>query len=162
MTVRLHEAGLFTWPEWAETLGREIAKAGDDTVDGADPTDAYYRHWLDALETLLTEKQVIGEAERQDRIAAWDRAARAHAAWGADRTWRRNAARVQRLVRFSTLVKKALHPLPILRDARCARPQDEEHQILGPHPEKARRAISKGQMPFLTGCQPSFHSSLSA
>ena len=77
MTVRLHEAGLFTWPEWAETLGREIAKAGDGTTDGMDPTDAYYRHWLDALETLLTEKQVIGEAERQDRIAAWDRAARA-------------------------------------------------------------------------------------
>ena len=27
MAVQLHERGLFTWPEWAETLGRRIRLA---------------------------------------------------------------------------------------------------------------------------------------
>ncbi|MEO1198694.1 MAG: nitrile hydratase accessory protein [Pseudomonadota bacterium] len=75
MTVQLNEAGLFSWAEWTQTLGSEIAKGSD--AKALDATDAYYRHWLAALETVLTEKGVIASGERLERIAAWDRAARA-------------------------------------------------------------------------------------
>ena len=67
MAVQLNEAGLFTWSEWAEMLGREIA---------AMPDRPYYESWLAALESILGAKSVIGDAERQTRIAAWDHAAR--------------------------------------------------------------------------------------
>ena len=30
LTVALHERGLFSWPEWAATLGRHIAAEPDD------------------------------------------------------------------------------------------------------------------------------------
>ena len=70
MTLSLHEKGLFTWDEWANFLGAEIKAAGLD-----DPTENYYRHWLTALEKLLTEKGVVGETERVDRRDAWERAA---------------------------------------------------------------------------------------
>ena len=71
MIVKLHEQGLFTWTEWAETLGAQIAK-GDAAIDGG-----YYGHWLAALETIVEAKGALSQAERLDRKAAWDRAARA-------------------------------------------------------------------------------------
>ena len=72
MTVQLHEQGLFTWPEWAQTLGAEISAGGEADVEGG-----YYAHWLAALETIVQAKGALSEAERLDRKAAWDRAARA-------------------------------------------------------------------------------------
>jgi len=78
MTVSLNARGVFTWNEWAETLGTEIAAAGDwATGDRASGEDAYYTAWLAALERLLAGKGVIAEPERAEREAAWDRAARA-------------------------------------------------------------------------------------
>jgi nitrile hydratase accessory protein len=68
MTVKLHERGVFTWNEWAETLGAEIK---------AHPQASYYECWLAALEHLVEEKSLIAHDEREQRIAAWDRAARA-------------------------------------------------------------------------------------
>lgn len=68
MVVKLNEAGLFTWSEWAAALGAEIA---------AHPDIAYYECWLAALETLAERKGAIGEAERLTRIALWDAAAKA-------------------------------------------------------------------------------------
>jgi nitrile hydratase accessory protein len=43
MALALHERGLFTWNEWAETLADEIkcAQAAGD----ADTGETYYRHW---------------------------------------------------------------------------------------------------------------------
>ncbi len=72
MAVKLHEKGMFTWAEWAAALGAEIAAAGP-----SDSGDRYYQHWLKALETLLMQKGVVGQAERLERQSAWDRAARA-------------------------------------------------------------------------------------
>jgi nitrile hydratase accessory protein len=66
MAVKLHEAGAFTWAEWAETLGAEIKRGGA----------SYYEHWLAALETLVESKRLMSRGEREDRIAAWDEAAR--------------------------------------------------------------------------------------
>ncbi len=72
MTVKLHEKGLFTWPEWADVLGREIAAAGPD-----DAAENYYLRWLAALEKITQQKGALNEAERLDRKDAWDRAAKA-------------------------------------------------------------------------------------
>lgn len=62
MVIKLHEGGLFTWPEWAETLGAEIA---------ANRERAYYESWLAALERLLAAKNVAGAAELGALKAAW-------------------------------------------------------------------------------------------
>ena len=72
MAVKLHERGVFTWPEWAEALGAEIAAAG-----AGDDGEDYYLHWMSALEKLAASKGVVSSAEFQDRKDAWDRAARA-------------------------------------------------------------------------------------
>ena len=68
MAVKLHERGVFSWSEWAETLGAELKQV---------PDRPYYESWLAALERLVEAKALIGAAERQERISAWDRAARA-------------------------------------------------------------------------------------
>lgn len=73
MAVELNAAGIFTWSEWAEALGAEIAAASP----AAAGDDAYYAAWLTALERLLDRKGIVPESERADREAAWDRAARA-------------------------------------------------------------------------------------
>jgi nitrile hydratase accessory protein len=72
LAVSLHERGVFTWTEWAQTLGAEIARAGP----GADG-ERYYDHWLCALERLLAAKGVVSEEARIARRDAWERAARA-------------------------------------------------------------------------------------
>ena len=51
MVLALHERGLFTWPQWAAALSRQIALAQER--GDADLGDTYYRHWLLALESLV-------------------------------------------------------------------------------------------------------------
>lgn len=68
MAVKLNEAGVFAWPEWAEVLGREIH---------AHPERPYYESWLAALEAIIEAKGVVTMPERLSRIEAWDAAARA-------------------------------------------------------------------------------------
>ncbi len=72
LTLQLHEAGHFTWREWAEALGAEIdaARASGDPDLG----DTYYRHWLAALERLAAEKGLAQSGELGARKAAWKRA----------------------------------------------------------------------------------------
>ena len=73
MTLALYEHGLFTWPEWAETLARCIAAA--PAQSGEDPGDAYYRQWLAALEQMVAGKGASSPAELQRYRHAWDHAA---------------------------------------------------------------------------------------
>lgn len=75
MAVALHEKGLFTWSEWAETLASAIrhAQAAGDRDHG----DSSYAHWLDALETLVVAKGATSASLLRDRRDAFDRAARA-------------------------------------------------------------------------------------
>jgi nitrile hydratase accessory protein len=68
MAVKLHEAGVFSWPEWAEALGAELSNM---------PGRHYYECWLAALEAMAERKGITTASERIERIAAWDRAARA-------------------------------------------------------------------------------------
>lgn len=73
LAVALHRQGLFTWPEWTQTLARQIQAAQAD--GDADLGDTYYRHWLDALETLAAEKGATGAKELARLRHAWGRAA---------------------------------------------------------------------------------------
>ena len=75
MAVRLHEAGHFTWTEWAAALAEQIqrAQAGGDPDLG----DTYYRHWLSALESLVASKGLVTRDELATRKDAWAEAARA-------------------------------------------------------------------------------------
>ena len=75
MAVRLHEAGHFTWPEWAERLAGEIKRA--QAAGDPDRGDTYYHHWLRALEGLVAEKGLVGAQELRQRKAEWEVAARA-------------------------------------------------------------------------------------
>lgn len=74
MTVKLHEAGHFTWVEWAARLGAELAAARDrgEQDDGS----RYYHHWLAALEKLVAEKGLLRLEQLAARKDEWERAAR--------------------------------------------------------------------------------------
>lgn len=73
ITLSLHQRGVFTWTEWAETLGSEIknARAAGDPDDGS----TYYNHWMATLERLVTEKG-LASTEMLGRYSdAWGQAA---------------------------------------------------------------------------------------
>jgi nitrile hydratase accessory protein len=73
MALALHAHGLFTWPEWAATLGEEIKRA--QALGDPDTGETYYRHWLSALERIAAAKGAT-DARALDRYrAAWARAA---------------------------------------------------------------------------------------
>jgi nitrile hydratase accessory protein len=69
LAVKLSEQGLFTWNEWAETLGAELKAA----ADRGEPDDGshYYEHWLAALERLVTAKGLLDRAALDRRKVAW-------------------------------------------------------------------------------------------
>lgn len=65
LTLKLHERGAFTWPEWAEALSMELAR------DPADDGSRYYDHWVAALEGLVTGRNLAAPSELDARKAAW-------------------------------------------------------------------------------------------
>ena len=75
MTLMLYEQGHFTWKEWAECLGAEIAEAkkrGDPDLG-----DTYYLHWLAAIEKMVAEKGILEADSLRRRKIEWDAAAQA-------------------------------------------------------------------------------------
>lgn len=72
MTVHLHERGLFTWPDWAEALGRALA--ADGKAGRLDGSDDYYRAWLAALQELLAANGVTGAQEIATVMKEWEAA----------------------------------------------------------------------------------------
>ena len=73
MALKLQERGLFTWGEWAQTLGDEIKRA--QAAGDPDTGVTYYRHWLAALERIVAEKGVTDRATLTRYYDAWDHAA---------------------------------------------------------------------------------------
>jgi nitrile hydratase accessory protein len=73
MALALHDRGVFTWNEWAATLGDEIRRA--QAAGDPDTGETYYRHWLATLERLVAEKGVADPAALTRYRDAWDRAA---------------------------------------------------------------------------------------
>jgi nitrile hydratase accessory protein len=72
LAVSLKERGLFTWSEWATTLGDEIKKA--QAARDPDTGETYYQHWLATLERILAEKGVIERGALARTRDAWERA----------------------------------------------------------------------------------------
>ena len=65
LAVQLNAEGAFTWSEWAEALGRELAS------DPADDGSRYYEHWVAALEALSARHDLATPAEMAARKGAW-------------------------------------------------------------------------------------------
>lgn len=74
LAVKLSEQGHFTWKEWAAALAAELKAAADrgEPDDGS----AYYRHWLAALERLVTERRLVTRNALAVRKEAWAEAYR--------------------------------------------------------------------------------------
>ncbi|MDH3692102.1 MAG: nitrile hydratase accessory protein [Gammaproteobacteria bacterium] len=68
----LQEAGIITVTEWSEALGVAIKNA--QAAGDPDAGDTYYNHVLEALETLLRDKSLIGADELSTRKAKWKQA----------------------------------------------------------------------------------------
>ena len=73
MAVALQERGVFTLGEWAQLLGAEIKRA--QAAGDPDTGTTYYRHWLAALERLVSEKGLANAAALTRYRDAWDHAA---------------------------------------------------------------------------------------
>jgi len=72
LALLLHERGVFSWKEWAAALAQqiEVARAAGDEDRG----DAYYRHWLAALERLVETKGTVVPGELASYRKAWEHA----------------------------------------------------------------------------------------
>ena len=70
LTLKLHEGGAFTWPEWAATLSAELA------LDSHDDGSRYYEHWVAALETLVTARSLAAPSDLATRKSEWAQAYR--------------------------------------------------------------------------------------
>jgi nitrile hydratase accessory protein len=73
LAVTLQQHGLFTWKEWASTLGEEIKRA--QAAGDPDTGETYYRHWLAALERIVAAKGVTDVGTLARYRDAWDHAA---------------------------------------------------------------------------------------
>ena len=69
MAVRLYEVGVFEWAEWTAALLSEIERA--QAAGNPDLGDTYYLHWLNALERLAAEKNLVEVSELTMRKEAW-------------------------------------------------------------------------------------------
>ena len=72
MALSLYDRGLFTWKEWAATLGDEIKKA--QAAGDPDTGETYYRHWLATLERIVAEKGVTNAQQLARTRHAWEHA----------------------------------------------------------------------------------------
>jgi nitrile hydratase accessory protein len=65
LAVRLSAEGVFTWPEWAAALARELA------TDPADDGSRYYHHWVAALEALTAARTTVTPVDLANRKHDW-------------------------------------------------------------------------------------------
>ena len=72
LALALNERGLFTWKEWAATLGDEIRKA--QAAGDPDTGETYYHHWLATLERIVAAKGLADRHELERTRDAWQRA----------------------------------------------------------------------------------------
>lgn len=69
LVLELFDRGHFTWSEWVRALSAEIAAARER--GGPDLGGTYYRHWLAALEKIVTAKQLTSTEELALRKEQW-------------------------------------------------------------------------------------------
>lgn len=73
MTLTLFERGVFSQREWTASLAKEIKAA--QAAGDPDTGETFYRHWLAALERLVTAKGIATQDMLKRYRDAWDRAA---------------------------------------------------------------------------------------
>ncbi len=54
MAVKLHESGLFAWPEWSARLSENIAH--HEKGNRVENSDDYYSLWQQTLEQFISER----------------------------------------------------------------------------------------------------------
>lgn len=74
VTLRLNEAGHFTWPEWAEVFGAALAER--KAAGAPDEESGYWQAWLTALERILAEQSLATGPELDRLQTAWAEAYR--------------------------------------------------------------------------------------
>jgi nitrile hydratase accessory protein len=72
LALSLNERGVFTWTEWAATLGDEIKKA--QAAGDPDTGETYYGHWLATLERMVAAKGLADAHLLARTRDAWQRA----------------------------------------------------------------------------------------
>jgi nitrile hydratase accessory protein len=72
ITMRLAQAGHFTWTEWSEHFG--AVQAAKALAGAPDDGSAYYDAWLPALESLLIERDLADAGDLADIKDAWTEA----------------------------------------------------------------------------------------
>jgi nitrile hydratase accessory protein len=72
LALSLNARGLFTWKEWATTLGNEIKKA--QAAGDPDTGETYYHHWLATLERIVAAKGLADATALARTRDAWERA----------------------------------------------------------------------------------------
>lgn len=73
ITLGLHEKGLFSWSEWAETLGAALRREQAAHAD----EEGYWQAWISALASLLEAKGVAGPETISTVEEVWRAAAEA-------------------------------------------------------------------------------------
>jgi nitrile hydratase accessory protein len=73
LAVALQERGVFTWREWASTLAEEIGRA--QAAGDPDTGETHYRHWLAALERLVSWSGLASPEALEQCRDAWGHAA---------------------------------------------------------------------------------------
>lgn len=69
ITVHLSQQGVFSWPEWAECFGATLKQHGlSKELDGGDD---YFAAWLEALEIMLTGRNLAIDDEISDMVGLW-------------------------------------------------------------------------------------------
>jgi len=69
LAVSLCDEGHFTWSEWVDVFSEQV-KLAQQSGD-PDLGDTYYSHWLNALEVIVSNKQIVGLGDMKERKEAW-------------------------------------------------------------------------------------------
>ena len=64
LTLSLYRRGLFTWDEWANTLG--------SVIHGEESSLPYYQQWLLALGKIISSKGILTDEEVSERCYEWE------------------------------------------------------------------------------------------
>jgi nitrile hydratase accessory protein len=69
LAVTLSSRGFYSWREWTETLGGELAQIGRDTeaLNGS----RHYLHWLTTLERIAVARGIVDEQGLAVRKRQW-------------------------------------------------------------------------------------------